>query len=110
MANYIRNQDKDKVYPMDIMSLHPQIRTDLHDTVQLTMQYKDKTVILGDFSTLGHVVTEISQICRCREKMYTVGGYSNGGMVMIAEYLQTIVIQLRQLINELKRLNRNLEK
>lgn len=78
IVKYIRNQDKEKVYPLDIMSLHPQIRTDLHNTVQLTMRYRDETVILGDFDTLGQIVTEISRICACREKLYTVSGYSNG--------------------------------
>lgn len=79
MDIYIKNQDRDKVYPLDIMSLHPQIRTDLHNTVQLTMQYQDKTVILGDFDSLGQVVTEISRICSCRGKLYQVSGFSQGG-------------------------------
>jgi|GEM_PF-6585705 len=79
MAVYIKNQGRDRVYPLDVMSLHPQIRTELHDTVQLTMQYRDETVVLVDFDTLGHVVTEISRICGCLEKLYQVSDYSQGG-------------------------------
>ena len=79
MTEYIKNQDGNRIYPLDIMSLHPQIRTDLHDTVQLTMRYRDEAVILGDFDTLGHAITEISRICRCREKLYQISNYSNGG-------------------------------
>lgn len=79
MAIYIRNQDQDNVYPLDIMSLHPQVRTDLRNTIQLIMQCRDKVVILGDFDTLGQVVTEISRACSCREKLYQVSGHSNGG-------------------------------
>ena len=77
MAIYVKNQDRDKVYPVDVMSLHPQFRTDLGNTVQLTMQYRDKTVVLGDFDTLGQVVTEISRICGCPEKLYQISGHSN---------------------------------
>lgn len=76
---YIRNQDGDKVYPLDIMSLHPLIRTDLGNTIQLIMRHNNKTVLLGDFKSMTEVVAEISSICDSRESEYQVSGYSNGG-------------------------------
>ena len=79
MPKYIVNQDRDRTYPIDIMSLHPRFRTDLPSMVQLTMECDGETVILGDFDTLGEVVDEVRRICDCKDDVYYVSGFAGEG-------------------------------
>lgn len=111
MAIYIKNQDRDRVYPLDIMSLFPanQNRLTRNGSANHAVQGQDcHTGRLRHAGACGNGNQPDMPVSG--KDVYGIGllEWRVGGMVNT--YLAVIVRQLRELIAEIKRLNENFEK
>ncbi len=77
MISYIRDQDGEVEYPLDIMSLR--VASNQYDEPVVVMQCGGVDVVLGEYESVSEAANEVIRALVQPQGVYQVAGYSNGG-------------------------------